>query len=183
VITSRTVTIFGGALLALSLVGCDKLLHKKADAGVVVDVPDVDVPAIVDAGLEAAAATDPTAADATAPTVTASASATHAGVAPGSIPVGAFGGQVREGSISPYTMTLALTATGGSVSYGLPFSCKGTWTLTTHDTKSFHYKEHIIDQGTGRKCAQGENAVLEEVKPGTTYNYSEGSAHAALVKH
>ena len=171
------IVVAAGLLLSSvsSCSGCKKLLKKDLDAGF--DAADLlpEAAAPVDASVEAAAPEETTAADAGTPAPTGSG---HAAVAdPGAI--GTFTGQVKEGSLS-YTVTLVLNDKGGTVSYGLPFNCKGTWTLANHTGKVWHFKEHITEQG-GRKCAQGETSTLEEVKPGV-FNYSEGSAHATVTK-
>ncbi|HEY8077536.1 MAG TPA: hypothetical protein VIF62_25595 [Labilithrix sp.] len=165
--------------ICLSLVACDKLLHRKLDIDAAVDTTG-----LVDA---APTATVADTADA-APEAGPAPSATHAVVAfaPGSIPTGTFIGTVHEGSLPPYTMTAVLHATGGTITYGTPFGCVGTWTLTDHAGGAFHYHETITTQGTApgaRKCANGLTATLSEVKPGTTYNYGEGRATATVSKH
>jgi hypothetical protein len=172
------VVVAAGLLISSvsSCSGCKKLLKKGVDAGIdAADVPAEAAAPVVDASVEAAAPEQTTAADA-GPAQTGSG---HTAAAdPGA--VGTFSGQVKEGSLS-YPMTAVLNDKGGSISYGLPFNCKGTWTLTNHTGKVWHFKEHISEQG-GRKCAQGETATLDEVKPGV-FTYSEGSAHATLSRH
>ena len=79
-------------------------------------------------------------------------------------------------------MTAVLTEKGGNVTYGAPFSCKGSWTLTSHDSKSFTYREKITDQGGTKKCADGGTVHLDEVAKGTTYNYVNGGAKTVLSK-
>ncbi len=167
-------------VLCASLLACDKLLHRHADGG----VDAGDTTAAVDA------APAPTVADTAdaAPEAAATPTATHAAaaIAPGAIPVGTFVGTVHEGSLPAYSMTVTLNAGGGAVSYGPPFGCTGAWTLTSHEGGAFHYKEKITKQGTAageRRCADNETATLTEIKPGTSYTYAEGSAHAVVSKH
>ncbi len=173
------VVVAAGLLLSSvsSCSGCKRLLKRGVDAGIdAADVPAEAAAPVVDASAEAAAPEETTSADAGAPSPSASG---HAAAAdPGA--VGTFVGQVKEGSLN-YSMTAVLNDKGGSISYGAPFNCKGTWTLASHTGKVWHFKEHITEQG-GRKCAQGETATLDEVKPGV-FTYSEGSAHATLNRH
>jgi hypothetical protein len=173
---SRVPSALVAALLFTSVVACDKLKGQPADSGApdvaVAVVPDAAVPDVGDAAVEAA-----TDVDATAPLATASAPVhTFKG------PVGTFQGAVKEGGNPPYSMTAVLTPTGGTVSYAAPFSCRGTWTLTSHDSKSFTYREKIAEQNGTKKCVDGNTVHLDEVKAGTTYNYSDGSAHAVIAK-
>jgi hypothetical protein len=96
-------------------------------------------------------------------------------------PVGTFTGNVKDQG-SMYTMTVSLTATGGTVSYGAPLNCKGRWTFQNQKDEVYRYVEKITDQPSPPTCMVDVNLQLSKASP-TSYVYSAtGGKSTALLK-
>lgn len=168
-------------LLFVASTGCKKPVPTVvADAAPVASAPvdaDSNLPWATEINMDASTATSATPpAPTPAPTPAAS-------VAVFTGPTGTFSGRVKD-SGDVYVVTANVGPGGGTVSYGPPLNCSGSWKLTSNNPTTTRYVEKITTD-PGKKCTPVVDVTLEREasKPGAYwYSAGAGQARALLTK-
>lgn len=176
----RFAALVAPSLVLVALVGCKKPAPPGiADAAPAASAAEVDayanLPWATEINMDASTTASASATPAPAP-----APAPAASVAVFTGPTGTFSGRVKD-SGDVYTVTANVGPSGGTVTYGPPLNCSGSWKLTSNNPTTTRYVEKITND-PGKKCTPVVDVTLEREasKPGA-YWYSAGAGQARAL--